>query len=293
MFEIGRHMKLIHKQRRFEMTTSILSQSAVDQGRVGAKAADQTGQYTLWQILGIWALVSLPMGLLAWVVAPAIIPHIPLHPGITFWLLMIAGMGWQFVVSLVIIYRELGTLRWSAIRERVWLQTPRDPATDKPNPRLYWWLVVPLLWNALMGIVLMKYLDAPMALLFPGLTAPAFRDMSQLAGPQFRGQWWLLGIALLSLILNYFLGEEFLWHGVLLPKMRGVFGKYDWVANAVLFGLYHLQKPWEFVSTTVTNLGYGWPARRFRSNWMAIIVHAVEGLPLLVLVLAGVLGLVG
>jgi len=233
----------------------------------------------------------LPMALLAWVVAPAIIPYSPFPPGITYWLLIIAGMAWQFVVSLVIIYRELGTLRWSAIRQRCWLQTPRDPKTDKPNPKLYWWLVVPLLYNALVGLVLMGYLDAPMAWLFPALKAPAYTDMSQLASPAFKGQWWLLGIALLSFVFNYFLGEEFLWHGILLPKMRGVFGKYDWVANAVLFGFYHLHKPWELVSTTITNLGYAWPARRFRSNWMAIIVHGVEAILTLVTVLAVILGL--
>ena len=253
--------------------------------------AQETGQYTLWQILGIWVLVALPMALLAWVVAPAVIPYSPFAPGITVWMLLIAGMTWQFVVSLVIIYRELGTLRWSAIRQRCWLQTPRDPKTDQPNPRLYWWLVVPLLYNTLMGIVLIKYLDAPMTWLFPALKAPAYMDMSGLAGPAYKGQWWLLGIALLSLVLNYFLGEEFLWHGVLLPKMRGVFGKYDWVANSVLFGLYHLHKPWALPSVIATNLAYSWPARRFHSNWMAIIVHGVEGLPLLVIVLAVILGL--
>jgi len=31
-------------------------------------------QYTLWQVPGNWALVALPMALLAWVVDPAIIP---------------------------------------------------------------------------------------------------------------------------------------------------------------------------------------------------------------------------
>jgi uncharacterized protein len=54
-------------------------------------------QYTLWQILGIWALVSLPMALLIWVLLPAIIPYLPLHPGILYWLLIIVGMAWQFV----------------------------------------------------------------------------------------------------------------------------------------------------------------------------------------------------
>jgi CAAX protease family protein len=275
------------------MTTNVLSQHTGEASLKPTKQADQVEQYTLWQILGIWALVSLPMALLIWVVLPAIIPYVPLHPGIMYWLLIIAGMGWQFVVSLVIVYRELGTLRWSAIRQRTWLQTPRDPRTDKPNRKLYWWVLLPLLFNGLMIFALQGYLDAPMAWLFPALRPAPFMEMSRLVSPEFRGAWWLLGVVLVSHIFNYFLSEEFLWHGVLLPKMQGVFGKYDWVANAVLFGFYHLHKPWEFPSIIVTNLGYSWPARRFRSNWMAIIVHGVEGLPVLVMVLAVILGLIG
>ena len=239
---------------------------------------------------GIWALVTLPMALLIWVVLPAIIPYSPLHPGITYWLLIIVGMVWEFVVSLVIIYRELGTLRWSAIRQRTWLQTPRDPRTNQPNPRLFWWLLPPLLFDALVVFVLAGYLDAPMAWLFPALQPV---EMSQLVTPEFHGQWWLLGITLVSFIFNYFLGEGFLFHGILLPKMQGVFGKYDWVANAVLFGFYHLHKPWALPSVIVSNLAYSWPARRFRSNWMSIAVHGVEGLPTLVLVLALILGWIG
>jgi hypothetical protein len=258
---------------------------------MGRTQAGDMEQYTLWQILGIWALVTLPMALLAWVVAPAIIPYIPLHPGITYWLLMIVGMAWQFVVSLVIIYRELGTLRWSAIRQRTWLQTPRDPKTDQPKRRLYWWVLPPLFYLALVAIVLAGYLDAPMTWLFPALQQPQFTDPAQLASPEFVGAWWLLGVVLLSHIFNYFLGEEFLWHGVLLPKMRGVFRTYDWVANAVLFGLYHVHKPWAMPSIIMSNMAYSWPARRFRSNWMAIIVHGVEGIPALVLGLAVILGL--
>jgi membrane protease YdiL (CAAX protease family) len=72
--------------------------------------------------------------------------------------------------------------------------------------------------------------------------------------------------------------------------MQGAFGKYDWVANAVLFGLYHLHKPWALPTVTLTNLAYSWPARRFRSNWMAVAVHGVEATPVLVLVVAVILG---
>jgi hypothetical protein len=122
------------------MTSDTLLQPAI-QDSVHRTQAEHIDQYTLWQILGIWALVALPMALLGWVIAPAIIPYSPLQPVITYWLLIIVGMGWEFVVSLAIIYRELGTLRWSAIRQRTWLQTPRDPRTDQPNPRLFWWLL--------------------------------------------------------------------------------------------------------------------------------------------------------
>jgi hypothetical protein len=230
------------------------------------------------------------MALLTWVITPIVVPLIPLHPGITFWLLMIAGMAWQFVVALVIVYRELGTLRWSDLRQRMWMQAPQDPKTGQPNPRLYWWLVPALLINALLGIVLIAYLDTPMGWLFPNLKPPY--EMEQLISAEFVGQWWLLGIALTSILFNYFLGEAFLWHGILLPKMQGVFGEYDWVANAVIFGFYHLHKPWALPSIILTNMMYSWPARRFRSNWMAVIVHGVEGLPLLVIILAVILGLV-
>jgi membrane protease YdiL (CAAX protease family) len=267
-------------------TQAITSTKSLQEPAVTA----ETGQYTLWQILGLWAAVALPMALLAWVVAPAIIPHSPLHPGVTYWLLMMAGMGWQFVVSLVILYRELGTLRWNVISRRTWLQTPRDPRTDRPNPRLYGWLLPALLFAALVGMGLARYLDAPMAWLFPALRPAPFTDTAQLASPAFQGQWWLMGVLLVSHSLNYFLGEEFLFRGVLLPKMQGVFGQYDWVANAVLFGLYHLHKPWMIPSIIVGSLALTWPARRFRSNWMAVVVHGVEGLPGLVLVPAVILG---
>ena len=115
------------------MTTDTLSQHVV-QDSMNRTQAERIDQYTLWQMLGIWALAASPMALLTWVVAPAIIPYSPLHPGFTYWLLMIAGMSWQFLVSLVIIYRELGTLRWSVIRQRTYPAQefyPREPLTPR------------------------------------------------------------------------------------------------------------------------------------------------------------------
>jgi hypothetical protein len=66
----------------------------------------------LTKILAIWASVTAPMAVLAFVVAPVIIPRTTLHPGLVHWMLIVAGMMWQFVVSLAILRHELG---WPAL----------------------------------------------------------------------------------------------------------------------------------------------------------------------------------
>ena len=55
-----------------EMTTETLSRQVIQNGTNLAQA-ERMGQYSLWQILGIWALASIPMGLLSWVVYPAVL----------------------------------------------------------------------------------------------------------------------------------------------------------------------------------------------------------------------------
>jgi membrane protease YdiL (CAAX protease family) len=97
-------------------------------------------------------------------------------------------------------------------------------------------------------------------------------------------------VALVSCLFNYFLGEELLFRGILLPKMRGVFGKWDWVANSALFALYHLHRPVQMLGFIVGGLAWSMPSRHFRSIWFAIILHGIEGIFLLVGVFAVVSG---
>ena len=68
------------------------------------------------------------------------------------------------------------------------------------------------------------------------------------------------------------LGEELLFRGLLLPRMRGAFGRWDWVANKLLFAMYHLHKIWSWPSMISSSFGYAWAAKRFRSLWMGVIV---------------------
>lgn len=256
-----------------------------------ATASDDS-QYSLVQIIGLWAMVALPMFFLAWVIAPALAPYSPFHPGITYWLLIIVGMIWQFVFSLIILYREMGTLNIRRIRERTWLTAPEEPKTGKKNYWLFLWVIPAILFNGLVT-AFSDIVDVPWVNMFPFLAPRSFMDIAELATPEFHGAWWLLGIVLLSSIFNYFLGEELFFHGVLLPKVKGAFGKWDWVANAVFFGLYHLHKPWAIPGIIVSCLSYSLPATRFKSNWMAVIVHGFEGIILFIIVLGIILGLAG
>ena len=57
------------------------------------------------------------------------------------------------------------------------------------------------------------------------------------------GAWWFFALFLVFAVFNTILGEEFLFRGVLLPKMEGVSGRWSWVANGVLHGLWHVHQP--------------------------------------------------
>jgi hypothetical protein len=71
--------------------------------------------------------------------------------------------------------------------------------------------------------------------------------------------------------------------------MRGVFGRGDFVANGVLFAVYHLHIPWVIPTALVDILALAYPSRRFQSAWMGIIVHSAQSVFAVVFVLTFVL----
>jgi uncharacterized protein len=108
---------------------------------------------------------------------------------------------------------------------------------------------------------------------------------------RLQGAWWFFALFAIQAAFNTILGEEFLFRGVLLPRMAGVFGRFSWVANAVLFGLYHVHQPWGIPNGILTGLLYTFPAYRYRTTWMAIILHSAQSVYFAFLVFGIVLGL--
>src|SRR5918995_3344609 len=79
-------------------------------------------QYSLAQSLAVWAAAALPMGALAWVVAPWLAGGLdgPAPLMRTLLALLTVGLIWQFVL-VVLVYRERGSLRWSVLKDALWL----------------------------------------------------------------------------------------------------------------------------------------------------------------------------
>lgn len=240
-------------------------------------------QYSLARILGIWAAVAIPMPILAFVVAPALVARYELNYALTVWLLLIGGMIWQFILSAWILYRELPEITWAAICERIWLRKPSDPRTGRSRYRLFLWLIPAFLFYAAIEMTPVEdWIGRLILIPLPFLDRLPVLELQEIVQPEFVGAWWLMGVAVIACIFNYFLGEELLFRGVLLPKMRGVFGKWDWVANSVLFALYHLHRPTQMLAFVIGGFAYSLPSRYFRSIWFAIILHGLESVPLLI-----------
>ena len=258
-----------------------------------------TAQYSLAKILGIWAAAALPMAILGWVVFPAVSPDFkadPLGAGVTRLVLLTVGLIWLFVLSMILVFREEGDLRWATIRRRLWLNTPRDPKTGQPRSKLWLWLIPFIILGTAYGVFLTPVLDQLWVSIFPFFAEPPGYGGTFLESPEIQAQlvgaWWFFLLYLVMAVFNTILGEEFLFRGVLLPKMNGVLGKWDWVANGVLFGLYHLHQPWSILASIIDGVFlYAFPARRFRSTWMAIILHSLQSVFFLFLILGLVLGL--
>ena len=70
----------------------------------------------------------------------------------------------------------------------------------------------------------------------------------------FHGGWGWFGLVLAIGVFNTVLGEELLFRGYLLPRMQGTFGRVDWLANGVLFALYHVHVPWVIPSAAFADL---------------------------------------
>src|SRR4051794_2686615 len=246
------------------------------------RSAARVKQLSLRGIIGVWAAAALPMGLLAWVGAPLLADQLSGSNRLSRALIVLltAGLVWQFVLVMFLVKREQGTLSLSVLRDALWLRAPRSPKTGRRGG---------LVWLVLIPLVLVFAAEE----LIPTFSAAVGRDFGDFLSSHggqsmLSGAWGWFAVLMVLWIFNTVLGEELLFRGYLLPRMNGVFGKRDWLANGVLFALYHVHVPWVIPAPLLVPVE-AYASKRYRSALVGIIVHSAQSVFLFGIVLSLVL----
>jgi len=184
----------------------------------------------------------------------------------------------QFVLVMALVRREQGNLRWTTVRDALWLRRPQSPKDGRIGGRT-WLIVIPLI----LGAGLEELLNV-----FP---VTGGRDLGEIlstdSGQAFlSGAWGWFAVVVAMSVFNTVLGEELLFRGFLLPRMHGAFGRRDGLANGLLFAGYHLHVPWAIVPSVVDAWLYAYPSRNRRSAWIGIAVHSAQSVLVVVAVFA-------
>ena len=238
-----------------------------------AASSVEIPQLRIRGIFAVWAAAALPMAALAWLVAPVLADRFA-GDGIVpmFKALMVCldlGLVWQFVLVAIL------------VGEALWLRSPRSPRSGRVGGRV-WLILIPLI---------LAFVAAQE--LVPTFAAPEDREFAALvgsdAGKAFLDGAWGWYALILALMVFTIVGEELMFRGFLLPRMKGAFGRGDWVANGLLFTVYHLHVPWAMPAALLDMFTLAYPTKRYRSAWIGIAVHSSQSVFFALLILTLVL----
>ncbi|MBI4922574.1 MAG: CPBP family intramembrane metalloprotease [Devosia nanyangense] len=110
--------------------------------------------------------------------------------------------------------------------------------------------------------------------------------VARLLDPSFRPSPWFLvdppGLSpsllasWLPLFVSNILGEELGWRGYLLPRQEAALGRRAWLANGLLWCLFHWSFGWQIMLTLLpTTLLLPWIVQRRQNTTVGIVVHGV------------------
>jgi membrane protease YdiL (CAAX protease family) len=233
-------------------------------------------QYKLWQILFMFFWPAVWFSFLIYIVGQQFIPE----GGVTATWVMLAvtvlGTGAELAVGLVLLRREGYSLTFTALRNRIRWKWPKGWQA--------WLIALGVLVAGMALSMMMGGANRALASV-PGFIPPdwwpaasnptvqvssaadAFPDMTLQGNLLFVLLYFVIG-----LVFNIF-GEELYYRGFLLPKMRGVFGSWDWVANGILFTFKHVYQRWLFPGILVGGLGFAFAFGPLGSLPLAMIFH--------------------
>ena len=251
-----------------------MAATTVELGRSPARV--EVPQLGVGKILWMFAWPAIWYTLLIYVIGQAFIPEGGTTPTWYQLLVIALGGGAELAAGLVLLKREGYRMSVGALRDRLRLRWPKGWKA---------WAVAGVVLVLGMSLsMVMGPLNARLASV-PGFTPPAwwppggnpavkisgaadyFPDINLTGNYTFVFLYFLIG-----LVFNI-IGEEVYYRGYLLPRMRGAFGRWDWVANGVLFTLKHVYQRWLYPGILVGGLFFAFAAGPLGSLPLAMVYH--------------------
>ena len=248
-------------------------------------------QYSLPKIVLMFTWPIAWFGFLIYGVGPMLLRpdgFLPTWAANLIWLL---GNLAELVVALMIFRREGYRLTFSALRERInW----RWPKTWKK-----WVAFIVVFVVAYAGVMLLMPTQDWIATAVPPpdwLPDHPLKEINSLQegypDVNFAGNYlfFIYRFIVLGFIMNMVV-EELYYRAALQPKLRGVFGKWDWVASGVGFALKHLYYWWRVPFLVPAGLGFAFIFGPIGSLPLSILSHWIANeLFLFLLAIAALFG---
>jgi membrane protease YdiL (CAAX protease family) len=254
-----------------------------------------TEQLPFWNIILMFAWPAAWYICLIYVIGRVFTPAGGIIPSWYRLLVMVLGPGAELTVGLLLLKRQGYRLSLASLKDRLHLHWPRGLKA--------WLLAVGILILGLGLSMAIEPLNRRLASM-PGFIPPAWWGPASNPTVQVTGAAdifpdvnlvgnypFLILYLVIGLVFNI-IGEEFYYRGYLLPRMRGVFGRWDWIANGVLFTLKHVYQRWLYPGILVGSLCFAFAAGPLGSLPLAMVYHWVGNyLFQIVMLIGAVMGL--
>ena len=238
----------------------------------------ELNQFGLWATLWMFAWPAIWYTFLIYGIGRFFVPPGGTTPTWYLLLTMCLGSGAELTVGLLLLRKEGYKLTIDSLRDRICLRWPK-------GWKVWAWAVVALFigmsLSMAMGPVNRMLAEAPGFTLpnwWPAASNPTvevhsaadfFPDINLTGNYLFLLLYFVIG-----LVFNVF-GEELYYRGYLLPRMRGIFGRWDWFANGLLFTLKHIYQRWMYPGILVGGLSFAFAAGPLGSLPLAMAYHWV------------------
>jgi membrane protease YdiL (CAAX protease family) len=249
------------------------------------KNVDQEGttqeipQYNIWMILFMFIWPAALFIFMIHVVVPLFWTPKPgeFLPTWIFLTVATLGNGAELVVALVLLRREGYPLTLRGLRERARLRWPKG--WKKWALAIAVAMVLAFAYRFLIEATGTNMASIP-GFIPPEYFPPALNPNAAVTSIEgifpdvtLAGNWIFFIIFFFVFGGVNVIGEELYYRSFLLPKMRAVFGRWDWVANGVLFTLKHVYQRWLYIGILGGSLAFAFIGGPIGSVYLSIIFH--------------------